>query len=183
MTVTYPSPRRSRDRRCRLSAALAGALALAVAVLVAFATASDGPERVDLGKGVAGVEPVPAVPSGAPVARAEPASEGRRATRRQATEREIGEGRASYYSDRLEGRPTASGEPYRGGGLTAAHRTLPFGSRLRVTNLANGRTVVVRVNDRGPFARRRVLDLSRAAAGRLGMLAQGHARVRLELLD
>jgi len=95
----------------------------------------------------------------------------------------IQEGRASYYSDSLEGRATASGEPYRGDALTAAHRTLPFGSRLRVTNLSNGRTVLVRVNDRGPYAKRRVLDLSRAAASRLGMLRQGHAPVRLELLD
>jgi rare lipoprotein A len=175
---------KTRDDRDRhRHAALAGALALAMVLIVVLAAASDGPERVDLGKGVAGVEPVPAVPSRVPVAREEPPPEGTRATRRRVDEREVGEGRASYYSDRLEGRPTASGEPYRGGGLTAAHRTLPFGSRLRVTNLANGRSVVVRVNDRGPSAGTRVLDLSRTAAGRLGMLAQGHARVRLELLD
>lgn len=93
------------------------------------------------------------------------------------------EGSASYYHDALEGRPTASGEPYRASELTAAHRTLPFGSRVRVTHLANGRSVVVRINDRGPFVRRRVLDLSRAAARRLGMLEEGHTRVRLELLE
>lgn len=96
--------------------------------------------------------------------------------------RPLGEGSASYYSDLLEGRPTASGQPYRGSELTAAHRTLPFGSRVRVTNLANGNSVVVRVNDRGPFARRHVVDVSRAAAGRLGILAEGHAQVSLELV-
>jgi rare lipoprotein A len=83
----------------------------------------------------------------------------------------------------LEGRPTASGQLYRGADLTAAHRNLPFGSRVRVTNLASGRSVVVRVNDRGPFARRHALDVSRAAAERLGIVAQGHAQVRLELLQ
>lgn len=97
--------------------------------------------------------------------------------------RPLGEGRASYYSDLLEGRPTASGEPYRGGELTAAHRSLPFGSRLRVTNLANCRSVVLRINDRGPYARNRVLDVSRAAADLLGMRTPGHARVRLELVE
>jgi len=97
-------------------------------------------------------------------------------------DRHLGEGSASYYSDVLEGRPTASGQLYRGADLTAAHRNLPFGSRVRVTNLANGRSVVVRVNDRGPFVRRRALDVSRTAAERLGIVAQGHAQVRLELL-
>jgi rare lipoprotein A len=92
-------------------------------------------------------------------------------------------GEASYYAAAFEGRRTASGEPYRGSRLTAAHRTLPFGSRLRVTNLRNGRSVVVRVNDRGPFHPRRVVDLSRAAAAELGMLKRGRARVRLELLS
>jgi rare lipoprotein A len=91
-------------------------------------------------------------------------------------------GEASYYARMLEGRPTASGERYRGTSLTAAHRSLPFGTRLRVTNLANGRRVEVRVNDRGPFHRRRILDLSRAAAVELGMVRRGHARVSVEVL-
>lgn len=90
---------------------------------------------------------------------------------------------ASYYAPGFEGRPTASGEPYRAARFTAAHRTLPFGSRLRVTNLRNGRSVVVRVNDRGPYHPRRVVDLSRAAAAEIGMLHRGRARVRLELLS
>jgi rare lipoprotein A len=95
----------------------------------------------------------------------------------------LGEGAASYYHDALEGRSTASGQPYRADGLTAAHRSLPFGSRVRVTNLSNGLSVVVRVNDRGPFTRGRVIDLSRAAAARIGLLARGHGKVRLELVE
>lgn len=94
----------------------------------------------------------------------------------------IGDGVASYYGDELAGHPTASGERFDPTELTAAHRSLPFGTKLRVTNLRNGRTVVVRVNDRGPFARRRIIDLSYAAARRLGMIETGIARVRLDLL-
>ncbi len=92
-------------------------------------------------------------------------------------------GQASYYGDELSGRRTASGERFDPERLTAAHRTLPLGSRVRVTNTRNGRSVVVRINDRGPFAERRVIDLSEGAARRIGMLAAGTARVRLELLS
>jgi rare lipoprotein A len=91
-------------------------------------------------------------------------------------------GTASYYGDELAGRPTASGERFDPGRLTAAHRSLPFGAKVRVTNLRNGRTVVVRINDRGPFTRRRIIDLSYAAARRIGMVAAGTAPVRIELL-
>ncbi len=66
--------------------------------------------------------------------------------------------------------------------MTAAHRTLPFGTRVRVTNPRNGRSVVVRVNDRGPFIRGRSIDLSRAAAEKIGMISRGHARVKLEIV-
>jgi rare lipoprotein A len=79
------------------------------------------------------------------------------------------------------GRKTASGERYSHRKLTAAHRTLKFGTTVRVTRLDDGRSVVVRVNDRGPFTRGRIIDLSRAAAERLGMIRAGTARVRLEL--
>ncbi|HEV8630555.1 MAG TPA: septal ring lytic transglycosylase RlpA family protein [Thermoanaerobaculia bacterium] len=96
--------------------------------------------------------------------------------------RELGRGEASWYAGGFEGRPTASGELYRAAAMTAAHRTLPFGSLLRVTNLRNGRSVVVRVNDRGPFHARRIVDLSRAAAAEIGMMRRGRAKVRLELL-
>lgn len=92
-------------------------------------------------------------------------------------------GEASYYARTLEGRRTASGETYRGTGLTAAHRTLPFGSLLRVTNVRNGRSVIVRVNDRGPFHRQRVLDLSEAAARELGLFRRGRGKVKVELVS
>jgi rare lipoprotein A len=91
-------------------------------------------------------------------------------------------GLASVYSDRLNGKETASGERYDSSGLTAAHRTLPLGAEIRVTNLDNGRSVRVRVNDRGPHVRGRIVDLSSRAAAALGMRA-GVARVRLELLS
>jgi rare lipoprotein A len=90
-------------------------------------------------------------------------------------------GLASWYGARHAGRRTANGERFDPGALTAAHRTLPFGSRVRVTNLENGRSVVVRINDRGPFAEGRVVDLSEAAARALGMTASGVARVLLEV--
>ena len=90
------------------------------------------------------------------------------------------EGEASWYGPGLYGRKTASGEVLRPGTLTAAHRTLPFGTCLRVTNLENGRVVEVRVNDRGPYAGGRILDVSETAARALGMHGQGVTRIRLE---
>lgn len=90
-------------------------------------------------------------------------------------------GLASVYSDRFNGKSTASGEPYDSSGLTAAHMTLPLGSELRVTNLANGKSVRVRVNDRGPHVPGRIIDLSSGAAAALGLRA-GTARVKLEVL-
>ncbi len=92
-------------------------------------------------------------------------------------------GTASYYGRRFQGRRTASGERYDTRRLTCAHPTAPFGARLRVTELEGGRSVVVRVNDRGPFARGRIVDLSLAAARELGILQRGVARVRVERLD
>ena len=93
-------------------------------------------------------------------------------------------GIASYYglTDGFHGRRTSSGERMDPWALTAAHRTYPFGTLLRVTNLANGRSVVVRVNDRGPFRRGRVIDVSRAAAKRLGFVSRGLTRVRVEVV-
>lgn len=88
-------------------------------------------------------------------------------------------GRASFYADAFQGRKTANGERFRQGRRTAAHKTLPFGTKVKVTNLKNGRTVTVRINDRGPFVSGRVIDLSRKAAGRLGMVNDGVAEVRL----
>ena len=93
------------------------------------------------------------------------------------------EGMASFYGESLQGRETASGERFDLRALTAAHRTLPFGTIVRVTNLDNGAQVTVRINDRGPYAKGRILDLSMAAARALGMIERGHAQVRLEILS
>ena len=91
-------------------------------------------------------------------------------------------GDASYYGSEFEGKKTASGERYHGDALTAAHHTLPFGTRLKVTDLSNSRSVEVVVNDRGPHKKGRVVDLSRRAAEELGMIGRGIARVRVEVL-
>lgn len=93
------------------------------------------------------------------------------------------EGNASWYGPGFAGRRTASGEIFDPGQLTAAHRTLPFGTVLRVTHLANGLSVQVRINDRGPFKPDRVIDLSRAAAEEIDMVRSGLARVRIEPLQ
>jgi len=92
-------------------------------------------------------------------------------------------GVASFYSEFHDGRRTASGEAFDMEALTAAHRTLPFGTRVKVTNLDNGRSVVVRINDRGPFVKKRIIDVSHAAAQQLKMVHRGTARVRLEVLS
>ena len=95
----------------------------------------------------------------------------------------LGGGIASYYADKFNGRRTASGETFSNGAMTAAHRSLPFGSKVRVTNPANGRSVVVRINDRGPFHGNRLIDLSKSAASTLGIVQRGSGRVELALLD
>lgn len=91
-------------------------------------------------------------------------------------------GIASWYGDQFNGRPTATGEIFDMHGLSAAHKTLPLPGLVEVTNLANGRTVVLRVNDRGPFVDDRIIDLSRGAAQELGLLSQGVGRVRVRYL-
>lgn len=100
-----------------------------------------------------------------------------------ANESEIGDGLASYYGNELAGNLTASGEAFNPDQLTAAHRTLAFGSKVRVTNLSNGQSVIVRINDRGPFGRGRVIDVSQAAAREIGLHRSGTARVRMTLVD
>ncbi|MBE0566293.1 MAG: septal ring lytic transglycosylase RlpA family protein [Krumholzibacteria bacterium] len=92
-------------------------------------------------------------------------------------------GLASYYASRYHGRPTASGEIYDENALTAAHRNLPFGTRIRVTRLDDGRAVTLRVNDRGPFVAGRVVDVSRRAARELDFVAAGLVPVRLQVLE
>jgi rare lipoprotein A len=94
----------------------------------------------------------------------------------------VQEGMVSWYGAEFHDRPTASGELFDASALTMAHPTLPFGTQVRVTNLRNGRSVVVRVNDRGPFVGSRIADLSHAAAAEIGMLRRGVASARLEVL-
>lgn len=89
-------------------------------------------------------------------------------------------GKASYYADSFDGKRTASGETFHQRSMTAAHRSLPFGTRVKVVNIANGRSVKVRINDRGPFAQGRVIDLSRKAASKLGMINTGVANVEIK---
>jgi rare lipoprotein A len=93
-----------------------------------------------------------------------------------------GEGVVSYYADSLHGRPTASGAAYDKNAMTAAHKTLAFGTRVRVTNLDNGKTAVVVINDRGPFVKGRILDVSSKAAKQLGMGQAGLAKARIVVL-
>ena len=92
-------------------------------------------------------------------------------------------GLASYYGPGFHGRPTASGEIFNMHALVAAHRTLPLGTVARVTNLANGRSVVLRITDRGPYVRGRILDVSKGAARMLGFIRTGKTRVRIDVLQ
>ena len=92
------------------------------------------------------------------------------------------EGLASYYADFFQGETTASGESYDSAKISAAHRSLPFGTQVRVTNLANKKSLVLNINDRGPFVRDRIIDLSKAAAKELDIIKQGVVKVKLEVL-
>jgi rare lipoprotein A len=96
---------------------------------------------------------------------------------------QIQTGKASFYANSFEGRPTASGEKYRANKLTAAHKTLPFGTIVKVTNLANKESVNVTINDRGPFVAGRVIDLSKSAAKKLKFFTQGVAEVSIEVVE
>ncbi len=96
---------------------------------------------------------------------------------------QIQTGKASFYADKFEGVQTASGEKYRHSKLTGAHKTLPFGTKVKVTNLANDQSVVVVINDRGPWVEGRIIDLSRSAADQLGFTNMGLADVKLEVVD
>lgn len=92
-------------------------------------------------------------------------------------------GQASYYGNEFHGRKTANGERFDQGKLTAAHRSLPFGTRVKVTNTQNGKTVVVRVNDRGPFVKGRIIDLSSSAFKNIASLNAGVVPVRIQVID
>jgi rare lipoprotein A len=164
----------SRGRGLR-AALTAGALGMAPLAASTAATPADG--ALPLETSVAAVEIVPLADAPLPIEDTVAAPSGLPATT------SLGSGTASYYAGRFQGRRTASGEAFDNGAMTAAHRTLPFGSLVRVTNPATGKSVIVRINDRGPFGRGRVIDVSRAAAEELGMIARGHATVELELIE
>ena len=162
---------------------LAAALVLTLAGgTYALLDVSDDPDAVLLGTGKAGLKTMTADSiATTPPPRTTPEDMGEATPPPRATP--AGTGEASYYGDELAGRPTASGEPFNPNRLTAAHRTLPLGSKVRVTNIRNGESVVVRVNDRGPYSGQRVIDLSYAAAREIGMLRSGTAPVRIELIS
>ncbi len=92
-------------------------------------------------------------------------------------------GKASFYADKFEGHATANGEKYKHSKLTAAHKTLPFGTKVKVTNMANNQSVLVLINDRGPYAEGRIIDLSKSAAEKLGFMNSGLADVKIEVVD
>ncbi len=163
------------------SALVAGLLGLAPMAASSAATPDTASVSVDPATSAAVVELVPvqpteelAAPAPAPTIAPAPASAPQETT--------IGRGSASYYAAKFHGRRTASGETFNNRAMTAAHRTLPFGSKVRVTNPANGASVVVRINDRGPFTKGRMIDVSRAAAEELGLVARGHAMVEMALI-
>jgi rare lipoprotein A len=160
--------------RTMRSSARQGAVALALAGLVASGPAQgfspDGSDRISaLAETVAALE--------------EPMIETAHAAQEPAERFEVvGTGEASYYGHELAGNRTASGERFNPNALTAAHRSLPLGTKLRVTNKSNGRSVIVRINDRGPFVGRRVIDVSLAAAHKINMVRAGRAQVTLEIV-
>ena len=157
---------------------VAGLLGLAPLTASTAAAPDANTAGVDAATSAAVIELVPLQPTAevtAPVPAEQPAPSAPQET-------VVGRGSASYYAAQFDGRRTASGERFDNDEMTAAHRTLPFGSRVRVTNTANGRSVVVRINDRGPFTRGRMIDVSRAAAVELGLVARGHGEVELALI-
>jgi rare lipoprotein A len=156
-------------------------VALACATLFGCAQLQRGAEVPQETAPPAPTPPSPPPPSPPPPSPASPPPVSQPSTRDAtgATQR----GRISYYGDGFAGRKTASGEPFDPAALTMAHRTLPFGTRVRVTNVENQRTVDVVVNDRGPAVAGRIADLSQAAALRIGMFTDGVVEALLEILE
>ncbi len=105
------------------------------------------------------------------------------AVAKKAKKTKVEKGEASYYADKFNGRQTASGETFSNKKLTAAHRTLEFGTVVKVTNQSNGKSVKVRINDRGPFKKGRIIDLSKAAAEKIDMVQSGVANVTVEIIS
>lgn len=111
---------------------------------------------------------------------------GKKSSKKAKKKAEIGtkiSGMASYYGPGFDGKKTASGEIFDQTKLTCAHKTLPFGTKLKVVRVDNGKSVVVRVNDRGPYAKGRILDVSTAAAKKLGMVKAGHAKITATVIE
>jgi len=163
---------RLKSQRQMLIIALAFACVLCT-TLFALTLVRDNTNSVKLGKGFASVETLPVTefePQPARVPAPSPSAS------------HMPSGHASYYGHELAGNLTASGEVFDPTRLTAAHRTLPLGSRVRVTNPVNGDSVIVRINDRGPFHGNRVIDLSYGAAREIGLIRSGTGRVQLALL-
>ena len=153
--------------QAQAQAAAAAAPAAASAAAAVSATAAKAKAAVVDGAASAKAAVMPAATAAAPAA----ASIG-----------DASEGKVAYYGRKFAGRKTANGERFNPGALTMAHKTLPFGTLVRVTNLKNNKSVVVRVNDRGPFGADRVGDLSQAAAGKLRMLKSGVINAKLEVV-
>ncbi|MEE4348628.1 MAG: septal ring lytic transglycosylase RlpA family protein [Pacificimonas sp.] len=164
-----------QSQRRLLIAALATVVVIAAIAAALFVRDAASPDVIPIGKGVAGIDtPAANVTAGSDTA-AEAGTPAAAAL--------IGEGEASFYGSELAGNPTATGEIFDPEKLTAAHRSLPLGSQVRVTNLRNGERVRVRINDRGPYHGNRVIDLSTAAARSIGMLNAGVAPVRIALIQ
>ncbi len=172
---------RLKSQRQLLTGGVVALAALATALGGALWQSRSSPEVVRLGMGVASVETQP-VAELTPLDEAVAEQAAMREPEPVASESAMGSGEASYYGTELAGNRTASGESFDPNKLTAAHRTLPLGSRVRVTNSRNGESVVVRINDRGPFHGNRVIDLSTAAARTIGLIRSGTGRVSLALL-
>lgn len=168
---------RLKSERQMLVGGVAVLATLAATLGVALWQDNRSPDVVRLGQGLAGVESYPVTElTPRPVAVLEPEPTP------SASASPMGTGEASYYESELAGSRTANGGIFDPGQLTAAHRTLPLGSRVRVTNSRNGESVVVRINDRGPYRGNRVIDLSTAAARKIGLIRSGRGRVNLALL-
>ncbi len=163
-----------------ISMAVLLALPAQASTPVPVAALADGVSEAEFGASFAEFESLPAAQRSAEavdIATLEPAIEA------EPEGRSLGSGTASYYAAKFHGRRTASGETFDLNGMTAAHRTLPFGTKVRVINARTGASVIVRINDRGPFTKGRLIDVSRAAAEKLGIVGAGHGTVELELLD
>lgn len=183
MPTPTPPRRPSRLARAKRKAAVVTSAALlaagGTAITVGAPSPSEAPSDAPnvAAAHVATTPVVSATPDSAPAVPITPVSDVRAEDGTP-----IAGGEASYYGRELAGNPTASGEPFNPAELTAAHRTLPLGTRVRVTHAESGESVVVRVNDRGPFHDDRVIDVSRAAADSIGLTQSGTAEVELERL-